>query len=62
MKLKYVVFLLDTQREVYGNEVYYVLGECIKAFDTQDEAVKHIETLNIKGANFYTVIPIYSGK
>lgn len=62
MELKYVVFWIDTQREVYGDDSYYVLGEWMTACDTYEEAVEFIKTLNLKRNNYCTIMPIYGGK
>jgi hypothetical protein len=64
MKLKYVVF--SPKIEVSdGDDSYYsyhVLGEWMEDFDTQEEAVEYIKTLNLKQTNCCIIMPIYTGE
>jgi hypothetical protein len=61
MKIQFTVFWLDTQREIYGDDSYYVLGELMGSFNTELEAVNYIEFLNLKSHQSCTIVKIYTG-
>jgi hypothetical protein len=61
IELKYAVFWLSKQREIYGDDYYYVLGELMNVFDSHDEALKYVKSLNLGMMNTCTIMPIYFG-
>ena len=62
MNKRYVVFWISTQREVYGDDSYHVLGEWMANFDSIDKAKEYIGSLNLSPRDNCTIIEIYSGK
>lgn len=62
MKKKYVVFWIGQERKIYGDDNYYVLGENMGVFNTEELALKRIESLNLGRHEMCTVITVYSGE
>lgn len=62
MKLVYAVFWLGQQREIYGTDSYYVLGELMSIFNTQKEAVECIKELHLRVNELCTIVPVYRGE
>lgn len=61
MDIKYTVFWIGTQREIYGDDSYYVLGEWMGCFNSHEEAVEFIKTLNLTAHDTCTILTVYSG-
>jgi hypothetical protein len=62
MTVKYVVFWLDTERKLYnGDDSYWVLGELMSSFDTEQEAIEYIGKLNLRPEVKCTILKTYSG-
>jgi len=62
MELKYVVFWINQERKIYGDDSYYVLGEWMASCNTNEEAIAYIEKLNLRSHQCCTILPIYSCK
>lgn len=62
MNINYVVFLISTKREIYGDDTYYVLGEKIASFKTEKDAENDIKSLNLKTTEECIILKTYSGK
>jgi len=61
MEKRFGIFWLSQQREIYGDDSYYVLGMLWKIVDTNEEAENEIVKINLRDQNLVTIIPVYSG-
>lgn len=61
LEKEFVIFWIDTQREIYGDEQYYVLGELMGTYDTEEEAELAILEMQSPGRirQMITILPIY---
>lgn len=56
---KYAIFWIDSQREMYSDDSYHVLGTNFGIFDTYDDAeIKAKELANDR--NMITILPVYT--
>ncbi len=62
MKIEYAVFWLGTQRKIYGDDSFYVLGEFMKSFKTKDEAIEYCKELNPSYGTLLTILEIYTNE
>lgn len=60
MEKKFVVFCLGKQREIYGDDSYHVLGERMGQWDTKEEAIEHINRLDLKHYYSCTILEVWS--
>lgn len=61
LEKEFVIFWIDTQRKIYGDEQYYVLGELMGTYDTEEEAELAILEMQSPGRirQMITILPIY---
>ena len=61
MTIKYSVFWLGKQREIYGDDFYFVLGDLMASFDTYEDAIKYMEDLELSQITICTIIKTFKG-
>lgn len=60
--VRYDIYWMEEQHEIYGEGVYSVLGKFMNSFKTEEEAIEYINHLILPPYQCCTILRVWVGK